>query len=273
MSVVEGVSFAQIGTRTTSFTTCVTIEICSVSLPMFEPMSFRSMCGHDRFSSSASAPSSWHAFASNCQLRSSSSLPDPAMIEATRMRSGNADLIRASFGIHQSSGLSEISSQFHDECSAVPGRFFIDSVGESGIARRNFVFGPSTFTTGCKPIVFVTTPPHPASKARMMLLSDSVGGAEASRNGFSNRRPVKVTASCGPMGTSKESGNYTPIMCASPGAVQAYERHDSSLELHQRTLDTGFGARTHRCDEPRARGGDRPHPSLAGEGCRCGGSR
>jgi hypothetical protein len=28
----------------------------------------------------------------------------------------------------------------------------------------------------------------------MMLLSDSVGGAEASRNGFSNRKPVNVVA-------------------------------------------------------------------------------
>ena len=121
MSVVEGVSFAQIGTRATSFTTCVTMEMSSVSLPMFEPMSLRSMCGHDRFSSSALAPSSWHAFASVCQWRSSSSLPEPAMIEATSTRSGCAALICAILGTHQSSGLSEISSQFHDEWRAVPG--------------------------------------------------------------------------------------------------------------------------------------------------------
>src|SRR5688500_4167362 len=115
------------------------------------------------------------------------------MIDATRIRSGNAALMRAILGTHHSSGLSEISSQFHEECSAVPGRFFIDSSGESGVERRNFVFGPSTLTTGCSPIVLVTTPPQPASKARMMLLSDSVGGAEASRNGFSNLIPVKTT--------------------------------------------------------------------------------
>src|SRR5688572_8083642 len=114
------------------------------------------------------------------------------MIEATRIRCGCAALMRAIFGTHQSSGLSEISSQFQDECSAVPGLFFIESFGESGVARRNLVLGPSTFTTGCSPIVLVTTPPQPASNARMMLLSDSVGGADASRNGFSNRRPVKV---------------------------------------------------------------------------------
>jgi hypothetical protein len=40
------------------------------------------------------------------------------------------------------------------------------------------------------PMVLTTTPPQPASKARMMFESDSVGGAEASRNGFSNSMPV-----------------------------------------------------------------------------------
>src|SRR6266853_1577080 len=42
-------------------------------------------------------------------------------------------------------------------------------------------------------MVFVTTPPHPASKARVMLDSDSVGGADDRRNGFSKRIPVNVT--------------------------------------------------------------------------------
>src|SRR3954447_14106075 len=41
-------------------------------------------------------------------------------------------------------------------------------------------------------MVFVTMPPQPASKARMMLASDSVGGAEASRKGFWKRIPVNV---------------------------------------------------------------------------------
>src|SRR5204862_1607164 len=95
-------------------------------------------------------------------------------------------------GTHQSSVLSEMSSQFHDECSAAPGRFFIDRCAESASARRNFVFGPSTFTTGCRPIVLVTTPPHPASNARRMFDSDSVGGADDRRNGFRKRMPVKV---------------------------------------------------------------------------------
>ncbi len=45
-------------------------------------------------------------------------------------------------------------------------------------------------------MVLVTTPPHPASNARMMLLSDSVGGAEASRKGLGKRSPVNVTSSC-----------------------------------------------------------------------------
>src|SRR5215471_8110167 len=100
--------------------------------------------------------------------------------------------MRPSRGTHQSSVLSEISSQFHDEWSAALDRFFIDRCAESASARRNFVFGPTTFTTGCKPIVFVTTPPQPASKARRMFDSDSVGGADDNRKGFLKRRPVNV---------------------------------------------------------------------------------
>src|SRR5919109_2080748 len=103
------------------------------------------------------------------------------MIDATRMRSGCAFLIFEIRGIHQSSGLSEMSSQFHDDCRAVSGRFCIESL-PSSVERRNFVFGPSTFTTGCRPMVFVTTPAQPASNARMMLVSDSVGGADDNRN-------------------------------------------------------------------------------------------
>ena len=61
----------------------------------------------------------------------------------------------------------------------------------------NFAFAPTTLTTGCSPIVFVTTPPHPASNARRMLLSLSVGGAEESRNGFSNLMPVNVVVRSG----------------------------------------------------------------------------
>src|SRR5688572_18738044 len=105
----------------------------------------------------------------------------------------------AIFGIHHSSGLSEINSQFHDECSAVSGRFCIDS-WPSRVERRNLVFGPATFVTGCRPIVLVTTPPQPASNARMMLLSDSVGGAKDSRNGLVNFSPVNVTEISGFMG-------------------------------------------------------------------------
>src|SRR5881398_691589 len=114
------------------------------------------------------------------------------MIDATSTCLGYAFLMREIRGTHQSSVLSEMSSQFHDEWSTAPARFCIDSRPESASARRNFVFGPSTLTTGCRPIVFVTTPPHPTSNARRMLDSDSVGGADDSRNGFFRRTPVNV---------------------------------------------------------------------------------
>src|SRR5688572_1078384 len=95
-------------------------------------------------------------------------------------------------GSHQSMAFSEISSQFHDATSVVSLRRFIERRVALLSARRNFVFGPFTLTTGCMPMVLQTTPPQPASKARMMFESDSVGGADARRNGFSKRRPVNV---------------------------------------------------------------------------------
>ena len=57
----------------------------------------------------------------------------------------------------------------------------------------NLALAPTTLTTGWSPIVLVTTPAHPASNARRMLLSDSVGGAEESRKGFAKSSPVKWT--------------------------------------------------------------------------------
>src|SRR5205823_12887946 len=118
---------------------------------------------------------------------------------ATRIFFGNAFLIRARRPIHQSRGRSEMSSQFHDEWSTELGRFCMEMRGESTDARLNFVFGPATLTTGWSPIVFVTTPPQPASNARTMFDSDSVGGADDSRNGFLNRTPVNVVDKSGAM--------------------------------------------------------------------------
>src|SRR5689334_11096526 len=106
---VAGVSFTHTGTRATSFTACVTTEQSTLSLPTFDPISTRSMCGQEKLSSTASHPSSCTAFVSVCQLLSSLSLPEPAMIEATSILVGCAFLMRASLPIHQSSGLSEIS--------------------------------------------------------------------------------------------------------------------------------------------------------------------
>src|SRR6185437_3077462 len=84
-------------------------------------------------------------------------------------------------------------SQFQEECSAAPGRFFMETYASSGDVRMNLALAPTTLTTGWSPIVLVTTPAHPASNARRMLLSDSVGGAEESRKGFAKSSPVKLT--------------------------------------------------------------------------------
>ena len=192
MSAVAGVSFTHTGTRATALTACVEMEHSTGSLPTLAPMSTRSMCGQEKFSSMASAPASWTAFVRVCQCSSSLSLPEPAMIDATRTRSGQADLIDSSRGTHQSRVLSDTSSQFQEAMSVESGRFFIDSRVPPSSTRRKVVLGPRTFETGWRPMVLVTTPPQPASYARMMLPSDSVGGADASRNGFSKRIPVKT---------------------------------------------------------------------------------
>ncbi len=137
-------------------------------------------------------------------MASSLSLPEPAMIDATRTFVGCAFLILDRRPTHQSIGLSEMSSQFQDECRTESGRAFIEIREEWASALLNFVFGPATFVTGWRPIVFVTTPPQPASKARRMFVSDSVGGADARRNGFSNRMPVKTAERSAAIASSPE---------------------------------------------------------------------
>ena len=54
------------------------------------------------------------------------------MIEAMSTRWGNAFLMRSIRGSHQSSGLSEMSSQFQDECSTPPRPLFIERMPGSG---------------------------------------------------------------------------------------------------------------------------------------------
>ena len=68
----------------------------------------------------------WNVLNINWNRLTSLSSSEPAMIDATRTLRGKASLIRFSRGSHQSSGLSEMSSQFHEEWSAVFGRFSID---------------------------------------------------------------------------------------------------------------------------------------------------
>src|SRR5512143_350056 len=200
MSCVAGVSLVHTGTFATSFTTSVTTEQSPSSLPMFEPMSFRSMCGQEKLHSTPSAPASCTASVSVCQARSSLSLPEPAMIDAITTRVGNASFMRRMRGTHQSRPLSEISSQFHEPCNAAPGRFFIDTLLSSGVVRKNFVRAPTTLTTGCNPIVFTTTPPQRDTNVRRILLSPSAGRAPETRNGLSNLIPVNVTDRSGMAG-------------------------------------------------------------------------
>src|SRR3954471_14131964 len=221
MSAVAGVSLHHTGTLATSFTASVTTEQRPWSLPMLEPISRRSMCGQEKLSSRPSAPSPCAVSASSCQCRSSLSFPEPAMIDAISTLPGKASLMRRMRGAHHSRVLSDISSQFHEECKAAPGLFFMDTFASSGLVRMNFALAPYTFTTGCSPMVLVTTPPHPASKARMMFDSDSVGGAEERRKGFSNWIPVNVT--------ERSTAIQPPNCCAARGAFHRAANQDIQL--------------------------------------------
>src|SRR5262249_47578532 len=158
MSVVFGVSFTQTGTRATRLTACVTTAVSWASWPMWEPICGRSLGGRDRFGPRAAAPPFGPARGAVCEWASPRSLPAPAIMEQTRILSGNARLIFPSRGAHQSRGLSEMSSQFHDECSTVPRRLRIET-WPAASARLKVVRAPATLTTGCRPMVLVTTPP------------------------------------------------------------------------------------------------------------------
>ena len=142
MSEVDGVSLHQTGTLATSFTASVNTEQSPSSRPMFDPMSFRSMWGQEKFSSRPSAPASWQAVARVCHAWSSLSLPEPAMIDAISTRSGWAALMRVMRGVHQSSVLSLMSSQFHEECSAALSPRFIDTRALSTGVRMNLALAP-----------------------------------------------------------------------------------------------------------------------------------
>ena len=96
------------------------------------------------------------------------------------------------------------------ECSAAPGRFFIERCGESASARRKFVFGPLTLTTGCRPIVFVTTPPQPASNARRMFDSRLGRRRRGEQEGILEANAGEDGREVGAHGARRSAGHFTP---------------------------------------------------------------
>ena len=140
-----------------------------------------------------------------------------------------------------------MSSQFQEECSAAPGRFFMETWASSGVVRMNLALAPTTLTTGWSPIVLVTTPPHPASNARRMLLSDSVGGAEESRKGFSKSSPVNLTDRLADMADSLHSRHLKhaghPDACAlhhNAGDRAVLVKMDAALPLGELSGTAGY---------------------------------
>ena len=88
MSVVEGVSFAHTGIVATSFTTCVTTEMSSSSLPMFEPMSAPVHVGAREVQLQRVRALVLARLRERLPVAISSSVPEPAMIDAIRSSRG-----------------------------------------------------------------------------------------------------------------------------------------------------------------------------------------
>ena len=251
---------------------------------MFEPMSLRSMCGQDRFSSKASAPASWQAFASVCQWAQ--------LLVAARAGHDRGDQHAIGIGLldRRRSGQPPVERLVGDQLPVPRGmqrrpRPLLHREVRAVGRRRAGTWSSAraTLTTGCRPIVLVTTPPQPASKARMMLLSDSVGGADDSRNGFSNRSPVKVTASGLPMTYYNPAFGVTPLLAyrgvsharsdarcqdhrpddrQGPAPRRSRRRRPAAAELHRRPLGRVDRDRMARRDQPGAGPGHRQGAAL-----------
>ena len=185
--------------------------------------------------------------------------------------------MRSMRGSHQSSGLSEMSSQFHDECSDAAAALVHREHAGLGVVAQELRLRPGTFATGCMPMVLVTTPPQPASKALRMLLSDSVGGADGEQERIleadARERHRKVGRPCdfpvrrdegsvrvGPAVAEELPGRLrtSPIMSRSRSATttSSLSRGASAMMLAARDRRSSSGRRTRRCSTaPRCRRG------------------
>ena len=156
----------------------VTISIYSGTCPTAEPMPLSDIpCGHPKFNSNPSTPVSAMRGIISFQCCSSQG----TITDATKARSGKSVLIRA------------ISSRLISNERSVISSILFNPKRRRSAPHMAPYLGPFTFTIGgpSEPRVFHTTPPQPASKALRTLYSLSVGGAEASQNGFGDEIPQK----------------------------------------------------------------------------------
>eukprot|EP01137_Pigoraptor_chileana_P009089 Opistho-2@56828 len=194
MSVTFGVSLAKKGILIAARTHRQILRTSSGSCPHARPMPRSPMpCGHERLSSSASAPEASAILASSCQ----SSRTYPHMMLAMTTRSGKSRFSSVT-DLHQyAADFSEMSSMLrkdpwpgpHMWPLVVPRTMRGDTFVTLSLSRAN---------------VFVTAKPQPTSNARRIIAEVVVGGALARPKGLGNLMPQTSTlTSTASMGVQK----------------------------------------------------------------------
>ncbi len=174
-----GVSLTITGMRVEALHQRATISMYSGTWPTAEPMPRSLMpCGQPKLSSTPSQPVSSTAARMARQLGSSQG----TMSETTMARSGQSRFTRLISWRLTWRARSVISSML-----LRPIRRAVAGV-DGAVARA----GDVDDRPGPRPASSTRPPPQPALKARTTLYSLSVGGAEASQNGFGERMPTKV---------------------------------------------------------------------------------
>src|SRR6056297_2460251 len=103
---------------------------------------------------------------------------------------------------------------------------------------------------GSKPRVFQTTPPQPASNARRTLYSLSVGGADASQNGFGDLMPTKSDLRSA-MSVSLAIAPSGALHLSRPGPVRGRTFRGAAVGVPGQARDGVMRPAPHECLPPR----------------------
>ena len=201
MSVMLGVSLTMTGMRVFALHQRATISMYSGTWPTAEPMPRSLMpCGQPKFSSMPSAPVS----STTGRIAFQASSSQGTISETTSARSGQSRLtclISLQVDLQVAVG---------DQLDVVEAEQPAVGAPDRAVARAVDVDD----RRASSPSVFHTTPPQPALKARTTLYSLSVGGAEASQNGFGDLMPTKLVRRSAMLMPSRSSASARWMLSA-----------------------------------------------------------